>query len=205
MAFTNTQSMSQPEPSSVDQLQDPTDTPVYEDGFSTRTIIGAVFVGLVMMPGSIYLSLVAGQSLGPAAEWVTIIFFVEIARRSLTTLKRQEVFIIYYVAMGLGSAGYMAMAASGGSIFAELIRNQYLVQFPQAIQMGIADQVPGWAAPSRTSPGIETRSLLHAAWLAPIGLIVLRHILGRLGCRCRRRSPRNAYAQDGINVVCRHG
>ncbi|HQL54971.1 MAG TPA: hypothetical protein PLQ87_09705, partial [Phycisphaerae bacterium] len=49
-----------------------------------RTIIGALFVALVMMPGAIYMGLVAGQSLGSAAEWVTIILFAELARRSFT-------------------------------------------------------------------------------------------------------------------------
>ncbi|MBM3265825.1 MAG: peptide transporter [candidate division Zixibacteria bacterium] len=144
--------------------------PTYEDGFSLRTVIGAVFVGLVMMPGSIYLMLVAGQGLGPAAEWVTIIFFAEIARRALTTLKRQEVFLLYYVAAGL----------AGGGIFVELIRNQYLVQFPQAIGMGLSDAVPAWAVPALHSPGIEGRALWHAAWLTPVGLLMLRHLLGRL-------------------------
>jgi len=54
-----------------------------------------------MMPGSIYLGLVAGQTMGPAAEWTTIILFTEVARRSLTTLTRQEVYVLYYIAGGL--------------------------------------------------------------------------------------------------------
>ena len=37
------------------------------DGFSMRTVVGALFVALVMMPGAIYMGLVAGQSLGAAA------------------------------------------------------------------------------------------------------------------------------------------
>ena len=76
-------------PSKLDMLE----TGPYVDGFSRRTVLGAVFVALVMMPGSIYLGLVAGQSLGPAAEWVTIILFAEVARRSFASLKRQEVYI----------------------------------------------------------------------------------------------------------------
>ena len=59
----------------------------YEDGFDVKTLIGALFIGFVMMPGAIYLGLVAGRSLGPAAEWTTIILFTEIARRSFITLK----------------------------------------------------------------------------------------------------------------------
>ncbi|MBD3292176.1 MAG: hypothetical protein GF393_04575, partial [Armatimonadia bacterium] len=43
----------------------------FEDGFGWQTVIGAFFIGFVMMPGSIYLGLVAGQTMGPAAEWTT--------------------------------------------------------------------------------------------------------------------------------------
>jgi len=74
----------QAEPSDCDVLE----KGPYVDGFSLRTVLGALFVAVVMMPGSIYLGLVAGQTLGPAAEWVTIILFAEVARRSFTHLKR---------------------------------------------------------------------------------------------------------------------
>ena len=63
----------------------------YVDGFSIRTVIGALFVAVIMMPGAIYMGLVVGQSLGSAAEWVTIILFAELARRSFTQLKRQDI------------------------------------------------------------------------------------------------------------------
>ena len=72
---------------------------------------GAFFIGFVMMPGSIYLGLVAGQTMGPAAEWVTIILFAEVARRSFTTLKRSEIYMMYYVAGSLSSMiGSLALA-----------------------------------------------------------------------------------------------
>ena len=75
----------------------------YEDGFSFRVVIGAFFVCLIMMPGSIYLGLVAGQSLGGgvvggSSQWVTIVLFSEIARRSFISLRRQEIYCIYYMA-----------------------------------------------------------------------------------------------------------
>ena len=53
----------QSEPSAADVLE----RGPYEDGFSMRTVVGALFVAIVMMPGSIYLGLVAGATLGPAA------------------------------------------------------------------------------------------------------------------------------------------
>jgi len=142
----------------------------YVDGFSKRTVLGAFFVGLIMMPGSIYLSLVAGQSLGPAAEWVTIILFTELARRALTTLKKQEVYVLYYVAAGL----------AGGGIFAGLIRNQYLVQFPQAATLGIAQQIPHWACPPASSDAIRHRLLLNHSWTVPMLLLIVTYVLGKL-------------------------
>jgi hypothetical protein len=54
---------------------------LYEDGFTLKTVLGTLFVGLIMMPGAIYLGLVAGQGLGGAAQWVTIVLFAEVCRR----------------------------------------------------------------------------------------------------------------------------
>ncbi len=142
----------------------------FEDGFSIRTMIGAVFVGLVMMPGTIYLSLVAGSGLGPAAQWVTIILFTEIARRSFTTLRRQEVYILYYMAA--------ALAMTGGP-FGAMIANQYLIQSPQAIGFGMSELIPEWICPPRTSPAITSRDLLHSAWYVPILLTTYLWIVGR--------------------------
>ena len=142
----------------------------YDSGFSIRTMIGAVFVAFVMMPGTIFLGLIAGAGLGPAAQWVTIILFTEIARRSFTTLKRQEVYILYYMAA--------ALAMTGGP-FGAMIYNQFFVQSQQAIQLGISDRLPSWIVPSRTSEAIVGRNLFHSDWYAPITLITFLWIMGR--------------------------
>ena len=70
----------------------------FRDGFTLRTVMGAFFVGFIMMPGAIYMGLIAGVSLGSAAEWVTIILFSELARRSFSSLTRQEIYVTYYIA-----------------------------------------------------------------------------------------------------------
>jgi hypothetical protein len=64
----------------------------FEEGFDWKTIVGAIFIGFLMMPGSMYLQLVIGTGIGPAARWVTIILFAELAKRSYTELKQQEIF-----------------------------------------------------------------------------------------------------------------
>lgn len=157
----------------------------YEDGFSSRTVIGALFVAVVMMPGSIYLGLVAGQSLGPAAEWVTIILFAEVARRSFAHLKRQEVFILFYVASGIAAVALMHLALAGGP-FTHAIWNQYLRRSPQTST--IAADIPDWVVPAADSPALQDRNLMHKdwwwsasrGWLSPVVLIGVGTILGRL-------------------------
>src|SRR6266516_1963725 len=63
----------------------------WEDGFGVKAMIGAVFVGMVMTPASMYMNLVVGADIGSAAQWVTIILFIEVARRSFTTLRRPAI------------------------------------------------------------------------------------------------------------------
>ncbi|MFO7946914.1 MAG: peptide transporter [Armatimonadota bacterium] len=155
-----------------DLMEDP-DT--YRDGFNWKTVVGALFIGFVMMPGSIYLGLVAGQTMGPAAEWTTIILFTEVARRSLTQLTRQEVYILYYIAAGL-TAMTGGLALSGGP-FAKLIWWQFL---RKSAPGGLGEQVPNWVAPPEESAAIAGRTFLHSDWLPAVGVLLLTQIFSRI-------------------------
>ncbi|MCS6859864.1 MAG: hypothetical protein NZT92_06050, partial [Abditibacteriales bacterium] len=159
----------------------------FEDGFGIKAVLGGLFIALVMIPGSIYLGLVAGQGLGPAAEWVTVILFAEIARRSLTQLKRNEIYILYYLAGSLVS--FQAGVALSGGAFGWLIWSQYLRQAPPLQGMGISEHIPGWVSPPPTSEAILHRNLFHpdwwrdsqtGHWLGPIVLILIGSVLGLL-------------------------
>ena len=70
----------------------------FEEGFTWPSFIGTLFVALVMVPGSIYMSLVAGTGIGGAAQWVTVILFIEVARRANKTLGRAEIYTLFYLA-----------------------------------------------------------------------------------------------------------
>src|SRR3954465_8562767 len=70
----------------------------WEDGFDIKAMIGAVFVGMVMTPASMYMNLVVGADIVGAGQWVASILFIEVARRSCTTLKRPEIYVLYYMA-----------------------------------------------------------------------------------------------------------
>ncbi len=150
------------------QFRSLVETPtLFADGFSARSVIGCVFIGLVMMPASMYLSLLAGADLTGAARWVTVILFVELARRSFTTLKRPEIFILFYMA-----------GAAVTSPFSGLLWTQYYATSDPAISLGIAEHIPRWVAPA--ADVIAQRSFFRWDWVAPMGMIVLGQLLGRL-------------------------
>ncbi len=172
--------MVDPETTDHDELLD-ADAP-FEDGFNTMTLVGALFVGFVMLPGAIYMGLVTGQTLGGAAQWVTVILFVEIAKRSFIRLKKQEIIILYGVAGSLVAMGLRLGSQVNlfGGPFGGLIWDQYLVQSPQAEGFGIAHLVPAWKVPPRTSDALLSRSFIHAAWIIPIVLLVVHNIAFRI-------------------------
>ncbi len=148
----------------------------FEDGFSWKTVIGALFVGFIMLPGALYLGLMAGQGLGPAAEWVTIVLFAEIMRRSFLPMKRQEIYILYYVAASL--TGLAADRGISGGPFGDLIWNQYFVSSTQA--KIISHDIPHWVVPPAGSHALLNRTFIDKAWAIPILLLIVGQVLGRL-------------------------
>jgi len=150
----------------------------FEDGFNLKTVLGIFFITFVIMPSSIYLGLTVGESMGSAAEWVTIILFSDIARRSFKPLKKQEIYMLYYVAASLaGMAGGTALA---GGPFAGLIWNQYFRHSIAAQNMGISQAIPDWVAPPANSVALLQRTFLHHDWAVPILLLIVGGVLGRL-------------------------
>ena len=141
----------------------------FEEGFDWKTIVGAVFIGFLMMPGSMYLQLVIGTGIGPAARWVTIILFAEIAKRAYTELKQQEIFLLYYMA-----------GAAMASPFHGLLWHQYLVQSDAARMLGLTDLIPTWVAPGPDSDSLLQRTFFHRDWLVPILLLIGSQIVQRI-------------------------
>ena len=145
----------------------------FESGFGLKSVLGALFLGFLMLPGSIYLSLVMGASLGPAARWVTVILFAEVARRSMKGLRQQEIFILFYMT-GILLGGGIGGQLHGGMMMVPLW-NQYLVQSPATSAMGI--DIPSWVAPSKDILEQSGRTFFTQEWMVPIfflgGLLLL--------------------------------
>src|SRR5580700_6406749 len=118
------------------ELMEPPDR--WEDGFGLKAMIGGVFVGMIMTPASMYMQLVVGSEIGVAAQWVTIILFLEVARRSFTVLTRPEIYVLYYMA---GACLVNTTSANGGPGHG-LLWNQFLVQSDSFRQFGLDNKIP---------------------------------------------------------------
>ncbi len=151
--------------------------PKFQDGFSWRVVLGAVFIALFMVPGGLYLGLVAGMGVGEAAEWVTIVLFAEVARRSYQPLRKQEIYVLFYIAAALTSATAAEKGLAGGP-FGGLIWAAYFAGSPAAAP--IAKQLPSWAVPAANSPAVAERMLWHVDWFSPILVLVLVEICTRI-------------------------
>lgn len=154
-------------------LETPTE---FKKGFGWHTVAGIFFCGLVMLPGSIYLSLMTGGSMGAAGTWVTVILFAQIARRAMKTMSKQELVVLLHAANIMIAANAMFP----GGPFGHVVYRAYLVTSDAVRDAGMSTAFPSWFAPSPDSPAILDRNLMHSDWLIPIALVVFMTIIGFL-------------------------
>ena len=140
----------------------------FEEGISWGTVLMGLFVGLVMAPANVYMNLVAGLHMGGAAKWVTVLLYVEIARRALTKLKRPQIFVLFYMCGA-------AMAAGGQ----DWLWRQFFAQSEEVRKMGLTEHLPAWFVP--TDPAVlGKRSFFVIEWLWPIGIGALMMLVQRI-------------------------
>jgi hypothetical protein len=142
---------------------------VTSDGFGWKAVVGAVFVGLVMLPASMYMGLaLGGESIGDAAKWVTVILFLEMAKRARTALKPAEIFILFAM-----------VGTLVGSPMQSFFWKQFLVQSEAARGFGLSESFPAWFAPSDPAV-LDQRSFFMWEWLVPILLLLLGQVVHRI-------------------------
>ena len=147
-------------------LMKPPDT--FEEGISWGTVLMGLFVGLVMAPANVYMGLVAGMGMGAAAKWVTVLLYVEIARRALVKLKRPQIFVLFYMCGA-------AMAAGGQ----DWLWRQFFAQSEEVRKMGLTDYLPAWFVP--TDPAVlAKRSFFMIEWFWPIAIGALMMLITRI-------------------------
>ena len=162
-----------------DILSDVTDSwsdEPFQSGFTPKVVLGAFFIGIVMLPGLIYMGLMAGTNIGSGAEWVTVLLFLELARRSYQKLSRQELIIIHHMSSTLTSAmGGMMLA---GGVFANLIWQQYLKGSDAFRNFNLTEEMPAWFSPSVEV--LKDRTFLSEAWVPAMLVALLGMVLYRM-------------------------
>lgn len=141
----------------------------FHEGFNMSSLIGALFLALVLIPGCLYMELVAGMGIGPAAQWVTVILFVEIAKRANATMSRASLFVLFYM-----TGMILGQTVHGTPLF-----KQFLVQSDAAAYFGINTKLPAWVAPTDQDV-LNLRTLFHPDWLPVLGLVMFRMFIGKL-------------------------
>lgn len=140
----------------------------FEDGFTWSSLIASLFVAMLMVPGAMYMQLLAGIGIGGAAQWVTVILFLEVARRAHRYLPRAEVFVLYYMATAV-------MAEP----FAGLLYRQFFAQSRAAAASGVLETLPKWYAPADVEV-LDKRNFFMPEWLPVIGMVIFQRIVGRI-------------------------
>ncbi len=135
----------------------------FKDGFGWTTVLGLVFCGVIMIPGAIYLGLMTGGNLGSAASWVTVILFMEVARRAMQPLSKQNLVVLLHAAHVM----MVGQLLFPGGPMAHLVYRAYLVGCDAVRDAGMLGAFPSWFAPPYDSAAITGRNFLHPDWIMP--------------------------------------
>lgn len=140
----------------------------FKDGFGWSTVAGILFCGLIMLPGSIYLGLMTGGSMGSVATWVTLALFTEVSRRALKTMSSQQIVVLLYAVGAVMAAGP----------FGSFVYRAFLVTSDAVTDAGMRNAFPSWWVPSPDSAAIRQRNLFDSAWLLPLALTAFMMVMG---------------------------
>jgi len=151
-------------------VMQPPDVDSFEDGFNWKAVAGALFLGFIVNPATDYLELVIGSdaNIGGAMKWVLVIFFAEVAKRSFTKLKTQELYVLHYM------VGAALADPFKGYLFKQFIATS---EYIQGLGLG---NLPSWAFPSAEAIEAGGRTLMTGAWLPVIGITVFGMLVSRI-------------------------
>jgi hypothetical protein len=137
----------------------------FKSGITLRVIAALFFASAVLLPVSIYLSLVSGASVVGAFSYITVILFLEVGSLMNVKITKQELFIMYIM---------IGVAASTPMI--DFIYRQYLVTSPVGWSFRdpftgkpVPEVVPTFYVPYWKEVQFS-RTLLSNIWILPMVL-----------------------------------
>ncbi|MBS7618449.1 hypothetical protein KEJ25_07610 [Candidatus Bathyarchaeota archaeon] len=141
----------------------------FKPGITWRVIFALFFASIVLLPVSIYLSLVSGAAIAGAFSYIVVILFLEVGSLMNLRLSKQELFIMFIM---IGVAASTPMT--------DFIYRHYLVTGPVGwsfidpfTNLPLPEVIPTFYVPYWKE--IEfSRTLLSSTWLLPMFLSTLQ-------------------------------
>ncbi len=144
------------------------------EGITWRSALALVFASLFMLPITLYMSLVAGVSLGSTAVYIIAIFFTELASTFGSKINKHELYVIYM----------MAGTAALNVPFLDLVFRGYFLSSPITrmfidpfTKLPLPEIVPSWWAPPYNSNIWRQRTFLSSEWLLPVVITYLQGVV----------------------------
>ncbi len=139
-----------------------------ERGLTPRTALVIIYGAFILMPASLYLRLVAGQTMLGPISFIALILWVEFCRLSDKPLSKAEAFIVYSVS-SIAAGQYLFY---NYALFPAYFRTCDMTHQIKTLDgRSFAELAPSWWAPPEAV--IEMRSFFHVAWILPISIAVL--------------------------------
>ena len=138
----------------------------FERGLTWRALLVLLLGAALVVPASIYLSMLAGGTLAGAAAFIIAVLASQLALTFGESLSKQELLIIYEASSVIASAN-----AAGIGFYWIIFRMFYAknpITWSYTIDgVPIPLRIPNWLAPPLDSPAYYARTLFHPDLLVP--------------------------------------
>ncbi|MCS7104780.1 MAG: hypothetical protein NZ954_04365 [Thermofilaceae archaeon] len=148
----------------------------FQPGFTWKALLVLLLGAAIVVPASIYLSMLAGGTLAGSAAFIIAILASQIALMFGQPLSRQELFIVYE------ASSVIAAANAAGIGFYWIIFRMFYVKNPitwayEIDGVPIPLRVPTWLAPPLGSSAYYERTLFHSDLLVPALIYIVLSLL----------------------------
>ena len=146
-----------------------------EAGLTSRTALVILYGAFILMPASLYLRLVAGQTMLGPISFIALILWVEFCRFTDKPLSKAEAFIVYSVS-SIAAGQYLFYNYALFPAYFRTCDMTHQIKTTVETAAGpvvksFSELAPAWWAPPEEV--ISLRTFFHASWLLPISIAVL--------------------------------
>ena len=122
-----------------------------------------------MLPATMYMHLMIGEGIGDAAKWVTVILFLEMAKRARTFLRPAELLVLMTL---------IGVMAGHSPIEGFFWRQYWCNRMPRVVSVWIT-LFPDWFAPVEQDV-LDQRNFFMWEWILPLAILFFTQVVTKL-------------------------